>query len=162
MVSEVTRALLAFFGAGLLTLYVLVLWSRRPRRASPAVRVAYDTKYALYQAQLHERLLTVALDERIAVLYFTDLVAHDGTKCAGLYRLPTASVIRHIRIDEKYRGDPWILAHELGHYFAIRLRGDCSEFAADQEGQRVVDRLLDEERREFLRPYYQIRLGASR
>lgn len=160
--SEVTRALLAFFGAGLLTLYVLVLWSRRPRRASPAARASYDTRYALYQAQLHERLLTVALDERIAVLYFTDLVAHDGTKCAGLYRLPTASVIRHIRIDEKYRGNPWVLAHELGHYFAIRQRGDRSEGGADQEAHRMIDRLLDVERRDFLRPYAEIYLGVCR
>lgn len=49
-----------------------------------------------------------------------------------------------IEILEKYRNEPYTLAHELGHYMAIKQRQDNSERGADNEAEKLCRLILNE------------------
>lgn len=55
-----------------------------------------------------------------------------------------------IEILEVYENEPWVLAHELGHYMAIKQREDSSEIGADQEGYKLCCLILNQHEQELL------------
>lgn len=55
-----------------------------------------------------------------------------------------------IEILEKYRNEPYTLAHELGHYMAIKQRQDNSEEGADAEADKLCRLILNEREQELL------------
>ena len=48
-----------------------------------------------------------------------------------------------IEILEKYEHEPYVLAHELGHYMAIKQRQDNSERGADDEADKLCRLILN-------------------
>lgn len=55
-----------------------------------------------------------------------------------------------IEILEKYRNEPYVLAHELGHYMAIKQRQDNSERGADNEAEKLCRSILNKKEQELL------------
>lgn len=57
-----------------------------------------------------------------------------------------------IRILDRYRDSPTVLAHELGHHIAITYRGDHTEEGADYEAVRLICLVTTPEERDWLLP----------
>lgn len=55
-----------------------------------------------------------------------------------------------IEILEKYENEPYVLAHELGHYMAIKQRQDDSERGADNEADKLCRLILNEREQKLL------------
>lgn len=55
-----------------------------------------------------------------------------------------------IEILEKYKDEPYTLAHELGHYMAIKQRQDNSERGADNEADKLCRSILNEREQKLL------------
>ena len=55
-----------------------------------------------------------------------------------------------IEILERFENEPYILAHELGHYMAIKQRQDSSEEGADTEADKLCRLILNEKERNLL------------
>ena len=55
-----------------------------------------------------------------------------------------------IEILEKYKDEPYVLAHELGHYMAIKQRQDNSERGADDEADKLCRLILNKKEQELL------------
>lgn len=55
-----------------------------------------------------------------------------------------------IEILEKYKDEPYVLAHELGHYMAIKQRQDNSERGADDEADKLCRSILNKNEQELL------------
>lgn len=55
-----------------------------------------------------------------------------------------------IEILEKYKNEPYTLAHELGHYMAIKQRQDNSERGADDEADKLCRLILNEREQKLL------------
>jgi len=55
-----------------------------------------------------------------------------------------------IEILEKYEHEPYVLAHELGHYMAIKQRQDNSERGADNEANKLCRLILNKKEQEIL------------
>ncbi len=55
-----------------------------------------------------------------------------------------------IEILEKYKDEPYTLAHELGHYMAIKQRQDDSERGADDEADKLCRLILNKKEQELL------------
>ena len=89
----------------------------------------------LYAAFVHSKvdeMENIAKAEGVPVHYVdaNTITAHPGISVKhvlGLYD-PKRNFIM---IDERQKLDAYILAHELGHYFAIKHWNDCSEETAD-------------------------------
>ena len=77
-------------------------------------------------------LESIAASEGVPVYYVgADAITEYTGKCAnGFYDIDN----NFIAVDSAMKLDAKILAHELGHYYAIRLYGDKSEDAADRIG----------------------------
>lgn len=56
-----------------------------------------------------------------------------------------------IQILKKYENEPWTLAHELGHYMAIKSNQDSSEEAADREADKLCRLILNKHEQELLK-----------
>ena len=48
-----------------------------------------------------------------------------------------------IQLLNQYKNEPYVLAHEIGHYLAITNSGDKTEEGADQRGRRFCESLLN-------------------
>lgn len=55
-----------------------------------------------------------------------------------------------IEILERYENEPYVLAHELGHYMAIKQRQDRSERGADIEAGKLCRLILNAKEQELL------------
>lgn len=55
--------------------------------------------------------------------------------CDGKINL---NAINHILMSEEWKFDPYVLGHELGHYFSIRYNNDTSEEAANTVCKKLV------------------------
>lgn len=55
-----------------------------------------------------------------------------------------------IEILEKYENEPYVLAHELGHYLSIKQRQDNSECGADNEADKLCRLILNEKEQKLL------------
>lgn len=55
-----------------------------------------------------------------------------------------------IEILNKYEHEPYVLAHELGHYMAIKQHQDNSEQGADVEADKLCRLILNEREQELL------------
>lgn len=55
-----------------------------------------------------------------------------------------------IEILEQYENEPYVLAHELGHYMAIKQRQDNSERGADDEANKLCRLILNEREQHLL------------
>lgn len=55
-----------------------------------------------------------------------------------------------IEILEKFKDEPYTLAHELGHYMAIKQRQDDSERGADNEADKLCRSVLNKEEQKLL------------
>lgn len=55
-----------------------------------------------------------------------------------------------IEILERYENQPYVLAHELGHYMAIKQRQDDSERGADDEANKLCRAILNEKEQGLL------------
>lgn len=55
-----------------------------------------------------------------------------------------------IEILEKYKNEPYTLAHELGYYMAIKQRQDNSERGADDEADKLCRLILNEREQKLL------------
>lgn len=55
-----------------------------------------------------------------------------------------------IEILEKYENEPYVLAHELGHYMAIKQRQDNSERGADNEAEKLCRLILNEHEQKLI------------
>lgn len=56
-----------------------------------------------------------------------------------------------IQILKEYENEPWTLAHELGHYMAIKSNQDNSEEAADREADKLCRLILTPYEQELLK-----------
>lgn len=71
------------------------------------------------------------------ILYYSD---------CGRYVLDDS----RIEILNEYKDEPWVLAHELGHYMAIKQRSDRTEEGADQEALKLCNSILTTSEQERL------------
>jgi Zn-dependent peptidase ImmA (M78 family) len=55
-----------------------------------------------------------------------------------------------IQILNKYKDEPYVLAHELGHYMAIKQRGDDTEEGADAEALNICKAILTPEEQNYM------------
>lgn len=55
-----------------------------------------------------------------------------------------------IEILEKYKNEPYVLAHELGHYMAIKQMQDDSERGADREADKLCRLILNKMEQDLL------------
>lgn len=55
-----------------------------------------------------------------------------------------------IEILERFKNEPYTLAHELGHYMAIKQRQDNSERGADDEADKLCRLILNEREQKLL------------
>lgn len=55
-----------------------------------------------------------------------------------------------IEILEQYENEPYVLAHELGHYMAIKQRQDNSEYGEDYEADKLCRLILNKKEQELL------------
>ena len=58
---------------------------------------------------------------------------------------------KHIKILNKWKDDPYILAHELGHYFDLMKNGDSTENRADEEAYKLCCIILQEREQKYLK-----------
>lgn len=103
--------------------------------------------------RLHRALWNVARKENVPIFVMEekDLWSYDkGVQARGMCFLD----LKHIRILKKYKDDPWVLSHELGHYF-LHKRGlkKHSEADADNEAERICFSLINVVDRALLAPY---------
>ncbi len=56
-----------------------------------------------------------------------------------------------IQILKKYENEPWTLAHELGHYMAIKSNQNNSKEAADREADKLCRLILNKHEQELLK-----------
>lgn len=85
-----------------------------------------------------KRRLTLTL-KSICVQLGIPLTYHDDLGTAAGRILYHKNGLGRLKLDDarievltKYENDPWVLAHELGHYMAIKQREDPYEKAADE------------------------------
>lgn len=132
------------------------LGSSKGRRAAPP---SLEGRLQWYERELHERLMIIAKDQATPVLVYQDddpRMFHEGVACAGLYII--GATLRHIRIARSYMFCPWVLAHELGHHLLYKQgKWPHTEVEADAVSCDLIERLLDDERRQLLRPYIESR-----
>lgn len=83
---------------------------------------------------LLKRLREVAA--RMSVSIHVVSAARLGKNILGEY--VHGGVAPHINLLDVRQDDPWVLAHELGHHFAITFRDDKREAAADEEARKLV------------------------
>ena len=55
-----------------------------------------------------------------------------------------------IQLLAKYENEPYVLAHELGHYLAIKQREDDTEEGADKEALILCKSILTQEEQELM------------
>jgi hypothetical protein len=60
-----------------------------------------------------------------------------------------------IEILQEYKNEPFVLAHELGHYISIKQRHDDSEQSADREGLKICRELLTPKEQTYLNSYFE-------
>jgi hypothetical protein len=59
--------------------------------------------------------------------------------------------IKKIQILKLYKNNPYILAHEIGHWISIKQRKDVSEESADIEANKLCCNLLTIEEQSYLK-----------
>ncbi len=83
----------------------------------------------------------LAKAEQVQVVYVS---AETMQKAQALYDFDACPTGLHfsdrqqVWVREDHHYDYWVLAHELGHHFAIKLHGDHSEYAADVYGMKIL------------------------
>lgn len=103
------------------------------------------------EKRLNESLKTLCTQLGIKLTYHQNLgkaagrILYDKTRNGRLV-VDTAE----IEILDKYRDEPWTLAHELGHYLGILSSQDNSEETADREGEKLCRLILTKEEQELL------------
>ncbi len=109
-----------------------------------------DKERAKAETRLTESLKTLCAQLGIELSYHKELGEEAGRilyhSRAGRLLLDDAK----IEILEKYKDEPWVLAHELGHYMAIKQRQDDSEIGADTEGYKLCCLILNQHEQELL------------
>lgn len=69
-----------------------------------------------------------------------------------------------IEILSKYENEPYVLAHELGHYMSIKQHEDSSEKSADQQALVLCKSILTHEEQELmqtgLRCYFEYNING--
>jgi hypothetical protein len=96
-----------------------------------------------------------------------DLSYHDQLgKAAGriLYKSFNGRLIvdnAKIEILNQYKNEPYILAHELGHYMAIKQREDDTEEGADIEALNICKTILTQEEQEYISDELRIHFGSN-
>lgn len=93
----------------------------------------------------HEELGTAAGQ----ILYYTD---SDGKLILNDVK---------IQILNKYMNDPWVLAHELGHYMAIKQREDNTEDGANKEALVLCKTILTQDEQESLEVGLRVYFGKQ-
>lgn len=68
------------------------------------------------------------------------------TKSNGRFMVETSK----IEILNKYESTPFVLAHELGHYMAIKQRQDNSEKGADVEALKLCKTILTPDEQKYI------------
>ena len=100
-----------------------------------AVIAVFGLAYAFCVAHKVDELESIAKNENVPVHYVNaeTIMNHPALQsmqcnAIGLYDVKRKSIM----VDERHRLNPRVLAHELGHYFAIKFWNDNSEEAAEE------------------------------
>lgn len=100
--------------------------------------------------RLTESLKTLCVQLGIGLSYHKEL----GTAAGRiLYHSKNGRLFvddARIEILEKYENEPYVLAHELGHYMAIKQRQDNSESGASHEAEKLCRLILNKKEQELL------------
>lgn len=129
----------------------LQLWGEQSKKWPPP-HPRWIVRLYRQRRALLKRLREVA--DKMSVPVRIVGAAQLGKNVLGCYS--HGGVLPQISLLDVRQDDPWVLAHELGHHFAITFKGDTRERAADEEARKLVDeavgidsswmRLLAEER----------------
>ncbi len=129
----------------------VALWIEQPKKWPPP-HLRWIVRLRKQRLALTQRLREIA--DKMSVSVRVVGAAQLGKNVLGCYSY--GSSLPQINLLDVRQDDPWVLAHELGHHFAITFRGDTRERAADEEGRKLVEmaagvespwmRLLAEER----------------
>jgi hypothetical protein len=131
-----------------------------------------DEKYRLQKENRDKTIkrLTEALTSLCKLLNI-ELSYHDYLDIAAgriLYSSINGRLIvdnAKIQILNKCKEEPYVLAHELGHYMAIKQREDDTEEGADQEALNICITILTPEEQEYiadeLRIFFESKLKAA-
>jgi hypothetical protein len=105
--------------------------------------------YPKLKIKIHKAMWKIAEENSIPIYIKTkEEMYKDGDLCAGLFTAPlingryTELGYKYIRILEKYKDDPYVLAHELGHYKSIKHYNDYTEEGANKQAQQMISNSL--------------------
>lgn len=118
-----------------------------------AIMLSNSLERTVKEKKIEDRLLKSLLEisESLQIPVTIKENFYDGNIAAGRIKFLNSSIESTSRIEilEKYSNRPWVLAHELGHYFALR-KGDDTEMGADNEGYKLCCAILnDKEEKEI-------------
>jgi hypothetical protein len=103
--------------------------------------------FDMVKLKLTEALIELCNQFDIKLVYIDDLdIVLNCSGCIwyGIIKRPKIAILT------KYKNEPAILAHELGHYIANKQRHDRSELSADREGLKLCQSILTFEEQKIL------------
>lgn len=99
----------------------------------------YDSRIKL---RLTKSLKTICKQLQIHLKYYDDIEGALGRIWTGvIFDGITLGKVK-IAIRKEYINEPLVLAHELGHYMAVKQRNDYSELGADREALKLCSSIL--------------------
>lgn len=127
-----------------------------------------DEKYRIKQENKDRTInrLTDSLTSLCKLLNI-ELSYHDYLDIAAgriLYKSVNGRLIvddAKIQILNKCKDKPYVLAHELGHYMAIKQREDDTEEGADIEALNICRTILTQEEQEYISDELRIYFGCN-
>lgn len=104
---------------------------------------------SIVEHRLTESLKTLCCQLGIELSYHKELGDAAGRI---LYYKKAGRILDDISIQilESLKDEPYVLAHELGHYMAIKERQDRSEEGADAEADKLCRLILNKKEQELL------------
>lgn len=111
------------------------------------------------EARLTASLKNICAQLNVPITYHQELGSAAGKilyhSCNGKLTVETAQ----IQILNKYANEPYVLAHELGHYFSIKSKQDRSECGADNEALCLCKSILTQEEQKLMSSSLQCYFG---
>lgn len=140
----------------------------KKKMAAAAKKNNFIEKYNKIKNKIYKHLVQVCYQNELPIVICEakDMIS-DGKSCAGQFvymtDIKTNKMIRasHINILAQYKGEPFLLGHELGHYYSVKDHNDKTEDAADKKGAELCLGVLSEEEKKiagsFIENYYKAR-----
>lgn len=137
----------------LVTIFIIIFWLHYIINIPKQVNLEFkniESKRKQIEIKLNDKLLQLCEMLNIPVSYENDLGDVAGKilyhSMGGRLLLDNCK----IEILNKYKNEPYVLAHEIGHYISIKSKQDKSEEMADKMANELCCMLLSEQEQKDL------------